>query len=255
MNRIQKMILLLLPIVSHFALGFNGSAGGIDAGGGDAYAAEFVGLAHQLVDMATELEDSPVDADELKAAIRETEVQTLDKVFLNGIEKDAVNFPSRKLIELSRSRWDEIQDDVLRRYRLVLHEYLGILKMNDEDYQISSKFINSLRKPLATISCQFANPLNTNDRTLYRVTGTTYSNYPAVVRGFVPSQLGGRLSTNKAFFRTDIKTNGIGSVLEVAFANEHATFVIGKDRLHLFRGSLQMKTSNARCSGRVLNLH
>jgi hypothetical protein len=254
MNPFQKSILLLLPFVSHFALGFNSSAGGIDAGGGDAYAAEFVGLAHQLVDMATELEHSPVDADQLKAAILETEIQTLDRVFLNGIEKDAINYPSRQLIELSRSRWDDIKDDVVRRYRLVLHEYLGILKINDEDYQISSKFLSSLRKPLATISCHFANPLNSNDRTLYRVTGTTYSNYPAVVRGFVPSQIGGRLSTNKAFFRTDIKTKGIGSILEAAFANEHATFVIGKDQLHLFRGSLPMKTSNAKCSGRVLNL-
>ena len=109
--------------------------------GGDAYAGQFVEFAYEISDI---LRDSPiteVSAADFEQAIRKTKVASFDALTLNENTVDARNFadalPPR--IEMSRSSWDRLQDNRLEKIKLVLHEFLGILKIDDVGYQVSRK--------------------------------------------------------------------------------------------------------------------
>lgn len=70
-----------------------------------------------------------------------TLVSTVGEVRLHGRDLDAANFPELKLIIVSRSRWLQLSGDYNRKKSLVLHEYLGILKIDDSNYSISGRMI------------------------------------------------------------------------------------------------------------------
>ncbi|MEQ1878692.1 MAG: hypothetical protein ABL958_18765, partial [Bdellovibrionia bacterium] len=52
---------------------------------------------------------------------------------------DAINQPENNLILLNRSRWRAMRGEESKRQRLVFHEYLGILGIEDGNYQVSSR--------------------------------------------------------------------------------------------------------------------
>lgn len=114
--------------------------GGNELGnGGDTYAQEFVALGRGI---AAKLKAEPnpkiAEIDALSKAVEETKVTTLDKVELAGAEVDAVNYPESRKIEVNRSRWKQYNAE--EKASLVLHEYLGIAKVEDSRYEVSGEY-------------------------------------------------------------------------------------------------------------------
>lgn len=200
-------------------------AGGMDPGGGDAYAAEFVSIGHQLVRVVTDLKGNnlPFTFQQFEQAIAQTEVVSLERVFLNGSEKDAVNYPAVPKIEMGRERWDQIEEDAGRRYRLVMHEYLGIMGVDDRDYQVSGAIVANVNRPVSSVFCTFSDPSRPRDPARYQITATSYDDAPAVVRGIVPRELGGRLFTRNAYIRME---KGASYASEITFGTNFGTYVL-----------------------------
>jgi hypothetical protein len=123
---------------------------GFDSGNaGDAIGAEFLYSARDLL-QRFELLDSKgeklVEVGKLRRAIETTVVVSEERVFLNGMERDAVNYPEQKLIKVNRTRWKELRQPVETKARLtlVLHEFLWILKIDDTNYSVSAPLIEKL---------------------------------------------------------------------------------------------------------------
>jgi hypothetical protein len=113
---------------------------GFDRGnGGDEYAKSFIDMG---LDIAESLAQHPlpgVKAEELVEAIHKTLVNSQEQLVLRGDEVDAINDPSMSppRILISRKSWDRMEAAPHRRAFLVLHEYLGIMGIDDSRYQIS----------------------------------------------------------------------------------------------------------------------
>ncbi len=116
--------------------------------GGDAVALEFIQMANIV------LKEIEIDAyklfpefttRDLREAIVSTKVVSKQKTILLGVEKDAINYPSKKLIEVSRSRWSRDSKLSYTTLSLVFHEYLGIMRINDEDFSVSNRLLEYFR--------------------------------------------------------------------------------------------------------------
>ena len=140
---IQKtMIISILLAATALA-----DSGGDSSGGGDFRSLQFVQLAWKLDEILKPMAEKGIidlgafDFSRFEKAIQKTKVSiTTEKIFVNGIEKDAKNDPNKKPPEivLNADRWDAIAEGS-RRGALALHEYLGIMGIDDRKYQISSK--------------------------------------------------------------------------------------------------------------------
>lgn len=120
------------------------SAGGGEVGnGGDAVVQEFQFLGKETVKLIPHLRTTALTYNEvkqLKGAIEGATVESKEQLFLNGIEVDAINYPSQKKIEISRSRWREPGNaNRERRWALAVHEYLWLAGVDDTSYKVSSQ--------------------------------------------------------------------------------------------------------------------
>ncbi|MGZ3722960.1 MAG: hypothetical protein ACXVA9_08530 [Bdellovibrionales bacterium] len=129
--------------------------------GGDAFAIEFEMTARDLAQRLRKVTQDSVDVDKWEGAILATEVHSEDHLYLNGSEVDAINYPAIKRIELNRSRWTPIRDaaGTRARFTLVLHEYLGIMGVDDSQYRVSSGALKLLPN-LDYDSSHWWNPAN-----------------------------------------------------------------------------------------------
>jgi len=68
----------------------------------------------------------------------------------NGIlmPVDALNFPSQHMIVLNKTAWENHFKSGLEFRHLILHEFLGLAKIDDTDNKISSTYFDSLRRPI-----------------------------------------------------------------------------------------------------------
>ncbi|MBS1971907.1 MAG: hypothetical protein JSU04_16470 [Bdellovibrionales bacterium] len=132
---------------------------------GDSYAAEFIMTAKDLVVHlktlpSTELKQ--VNLALLIGAIETTTVRSEDQViYKDGREVEAVNDPDQQLIVVNRSIWRTRRADTetIHRYTFVLHEYLGIMRIDDEQYKVSGPIVALLDLKNYNPS-QWWNPLN-----------------------------------------------------------------------------------------------
>lgn len=188
--RIFTAILIFLTSMSGFA------AGGVDVGnGGDAYALEFQSHAQSLLQHWQELQgyDSfknsfPVTKENLADAMSKTQVHsTTSPLMLGDAEVDAKNFPfPRGEIQLNRSRWDALRSDPAKRLALVLHEYLGVLgidqKRFDDFYQITAPAFEGIRNILTKqtrVKVNFVCSVNTwNSHLKTKVPRAVVNTYP-----------------------------------------------------------------------------
>jgi hypothetical protein len=120
-------------------------AGDWSSGGGDAVAVEFSAIGYQVAGYLRELERDGVKKLGLKSRdflkiVEDTRVVSSAKPLVwNGAEVDAINHPGKKLIEVSRARWKDNEGRNGDKLALVMHEYLGIAKVDDRKYQTSHK--------------------------------------------------------------------------------------------------------------------
>lgn len=155
----------LLTLISLALITADLSWGGDESGhGGDSYAAEFTSVAREAVRKlrpVNESDLSPLDLETLEMVIKETEVYSEEHLFLNGQEVDAINYPHKHLIRINRTRWKALRNEGTRigRYNLALHEYLGILGIDDSQYQVSHRLIAYI-KPEPPTSGTNADPFS-----------------------------------------------------------------------------------------------
>lgn len=143
---------LLLFFLSSLLISCSGSTADPAAGqprqGGDSAAAQFAAIGNHLVSQIGTLSADKrhgITPAQLAAAIDKTQVNSTDQALdLGGGTRlvDAISYPDRALILLSRPNWGAM--DCLERQRLVLHEYSSILSLDDTNYQISAKVLLSL---------------------------------------------------------------------------------------------------------------
>ena len=126
------IFLLLLPLTS--------LATKVVGNGGDLYAIEFVDTAEEVYQYLQETGFDSINAIDLRTAISDTKVESTDKkLILNGTVKDAINYPALKKIIFNRLRWTNMTDK--ERAVLVLHEYLGLLGLENASYKYSKKLL------------------------------------------------------------------------------------------------------------------
>ena len=135
-------IMILLPLKA-FAGWDHGNAG-------DAFAAEFILSGRDVVrrlESLPEVAIEPANVRALRGVIEATEIISKERVFLDTYERDAVNYPSRGLIEISRARWRELRrsTETKARLTLVLHEYLWMTGVEDVNFNISGRLIEMLK--------------------------------------------------------------------------------------------------------------
>ncbi len=102
----MKHIFLFLIIVF---LNTFASASGVTIGnGGDRRALEFVDIAMNVLGVLRNNPLPQVDLERLnKAVMQEAQVESTDEeLFLNGMPKDAINYPQEKRIVFNRTAWD-----------------------------------------------------------------------------------------------------------------------------------------------------
>lgn len=136
--------------------------------GGDGLAAEFILTAKDAFRI---LQNKPevtqfLSLDKLSMAIANTKVSsTKEPLILNGVEVDAINYPDQQLIKINRLRWMDLRDSnrTLTRFNLVIHEYLGMIGINDHQYSISQSIVKlmNLNQYSASKFWEPMNPTNT----------------------------------------------------------------------------------------------
>jgi hypothetical protein len=127
-----------------------------DAGGGDAYSLEFSLLGHQAVETVRSAKIEEINTEDFSSAVLNSRVVSEDKLYLNGEEVDAINYPSQKKIEMSRTRWDQLEGNRDRKLKLVIHEYLSVMGLSDANYALTEKVISSQGEPVLSVLCRTA---------------------------------------------------------------------------------------------------
>jgi hypothetical protein len=137
-----KLALSALIIFTHLSC-FAGNSFG---NGGDITSLEFVRYARLAIKY---LNESKVPTD-LEPTVKKIENSlevvkvnsSSELLMLNGNEVDAINYPLESKIVVSRNGWKYIkQYSLFSLYTFVLHEYLGVSGINDQEYSTSQKLL------------------------------------------------------------------------------------------------------------------
>jgi hypothetical protein len=110
--------------------------------GGDSYSVEFTQIGYHLADFLLTHSISGVDAEFFRKMVASAQINsTHDRLELNGNAVDAINYPNAAppKIRFSRTGWDAFAQNPSAKVRLVFHEYLGLLKVDDSRYQVSHR--------------------------------------------------------------------------------------------------------------------
>jgi hypothetical protein len=138
-----KRVISTFTIMVLFSMQALAVAGPITSGGGDWYAMDFVFTGRDLVRWLRTAQPpglpAALTADAFEKTIDTTFVEsTDDKLTIGNAAKDAINYPLQRKILVNREAWNRTEA-AFDRNKLVLHEYLGIMGIPDDKYQISSK--------------------------------------------------------------------------------------------------------------------
>ncbi|WP_413290783.1 hypothetical protein [Bdellovibrio sp. HCB337] len=135
----KKLVLITTMIILPFT---SQALEGRESGGGDSYALEFVQIAQQVTQHLKFQRSKLIDIKKLDEAITKTTIESTDKkLVLNGAAKDAINYPAEGRIVINRQSWRGMSRDV--KPALVLHEYLGIMRVNDATYELSKQVLEA----------------------------------------------------------------------------------------------------------------
>lgn len=140
----MKTLLLIFLLLGAGANSWAVEREGTDQGnGGDSFATEFVSIARSIVTFVKTENYLPESVKEkFIAAVNEAQVESTDEpLFLKGIPKDALNFPSVNRILFNRARW--ASNTPKAKYALVLHEYFGLIEEETSSYRISAQILES----------------------------------------------------------------------------------------------------------------
>ncbi len=113
--------------------------------GGDIYAIEFLGIAQQLSQSLAQRKDLGFDPKKIESVLHSVTIEsTVKSLVLNGVTKDALNFPTKKYIVFNRISW-AAQNDLTKKGILVLHELMGLAEIDDKTYKLSTAAIDLIQ--------------------------------------------------------------------------------------------------------------
>jgi hypothetical protein len=136
-----RLVLTAMIAFAGCAKGGGGSNNGNEgSGGGSGSAAEFSDIGYKAVKVLGTIPKFPVKGGDFEAAVKSTHVEFVDQVLHdpNGLVVDALNYPDQKLIRVNLQRWLALAKSPADKYQLVVHEYLGILRIDDSGYRVSN---------------------------------------------------------------------------------------------------------------------
>ena len=150
---------------------------GIDRGGGDDLALEFVSIGYEIADLLDRWQSLPgpgvpgLNPEAFRRAVKTTLVERKERVFIRlkiceyhpevaalpdckvpdaprnqerEVEVTASNSADEGSIHLSAALWPASAESKPLRMSIVLHEYLGILRLSDRFYEVSQAFFRRL---------------------------------------------------------------------------------------------------------------
>lgn len=135
-------------ILSSLLISVASFAGDIQGNGGDFIAQEFAAHGFEALKVLKELKTLPADLSlqDLEHALSTTQVVSADKTELPGpdgkpLERDAINLPDETppTILVNRTSWTSKKLSTTDKMSLALHEYLGIVGTERNNYRISSQ--------------------------------------------------------------------------------------------------------------------
>lgn len=119
-------------------------AGGTVGNGGDTYAIQFVDMARKAHDELKKKGSSPIQLELFINTINTAVIESTDQqLYLNGAIKDAINYPAESKIIFNRKAWQNAPNERTR-LLFVLHEYLGLMGVDDSRYNVSSETLKSI---------------------------------------------------------------------------------------------------------------
>jgi hypothetical protein len=143
MKTVFILFAILLCTIASTAFGAEGNELG---NGGDLVSQEFIAAGRRLVDDLRAKPDPRIpDVDKLAAAVEAVKVTSTSSLTLHGAEVDAINYPEELEIDVNRPRWQAASPE--KHASLVLHEYLGIIQVNDLHYEISGSYAQPFAIP------------------------------------------------------------------------------------------------------------
>ncbi len=150
--RLRRIVLagMKLPFtfLTLFTLSAPVFAGGWVSGGGDARVLEFVSYGYR----ALEILERPgsalsaqlrrrIDIKEFSRALQSTTIEVGSDLAVNGVPKQAVNYPAQRRIVFDTGAWQKL--DRTQKASLAFHEYLGLLWL-DANYELSQSYVRLL---------------------------------------------------------------------------------------------------------------
>ncbi|WP_413580787.1 hypothetical protein [Bdellovibrio sp. HCB288] len=146
MNVFLVSVLILMSSLAHAGPRVIGN-------GGDSVSLEFVKVAQEVLYKIYYSNPQDFDLKGYEAAIQSTKIESTDRqLLLEGVPKDAINYPSEKRIIFNRKAWAQMNLEL--RSLMVLHEYLGIMGVNDSTYAVSSRLLHIRSFGISNILCK-----------------------------------------------------------------------------------------------------
>lgn len=145
-SRNMKFINVLLIAASMaFSMAQAQFEGGISSNGGDGIVSEFFDIARKIQTAMVEQNYQKVDAKLLAKTISTAKIYSEEHVFLGENEVSAINTPALQEIRVSRTRWKASADMPKTKFVLVLHEFLGLMGVEDRTFNISNQVFQELK--------------------------------------------------------------------------------------------------------------
>ncbi len=137
------MRLLIISLIS-ILFSHPAFSGGTVGNGGDIYAIEFVSMAKTVLKELQAVDTDLIDLEYFDKTIRTTTIESTDqKLYLNAVLIDAINYPESYKIVFNRDSW--ILANERTRMIFVLHEYLGIMRRDDSMYRVSTQALQIVK--------------------------------------------------------------------------------------------------------------
>jgi len=157
MKNILRIIFpILMLLTSNLSIADNNkkseSRGWRESYGGDSSVALFKDIGFTIFNELTEIyikDQLKVAKTEIFEKIKKTNISCKGNLYIDGVKKEAINYPYRSptLIELDCENWTKLS--FYRQVRLVIHEFLHLLLVNDEDFFQSKLIYNNYLEQFA----------------------------------------------------------------------------------------------------------
>lgn len=151
----MKLMHLVILILTWFQVGSARADGGINGGGGNSYAILVEQEISHLVDLMRNAPAGELHGIEwlsLQDAVTATRLEmTNGPLEIDGKPVEAINYPMEKRIVFSMSAIARIQGTKAFS-TLVLHEFLGVLRMDDSHYALSVPTVEYLARSPQTLN-------------------------------------------------------------------------------------------------------